>query len=293
MKLQRPGYTETDLMFCQYLKNIGIEDNIVKNTEDNFILWLYKNAGWYDMDLPCRGVEYIKNCIINKNEFISRIKNSYVYDYWKKKYYYSLYNSDFLIPLCHRKNFENYYDQYYQQFITSLNHKNDTNTNLDNFWCRYSAVYGLISRKNVLVVSSFANLIQSQFDSKNIYRIYNDFPEINNLFTYQFPYTFFNTGPHNNSIETLNIIFSDISKINFDIMLIGAGCYGCLLVNMVHDIGKIGVTMGSNISDFFGINPKKQNEYWIHDIPQQYIPEGYNLIDYGKYWIDTECKSKY
>lgn len=290
MKLQRPGYTETDLMFCRYLKGIGINDNIVAKTENNFIFWLYRNAGWYDSSIPCKGVSFPKYCNNSRSELLNIIKDSYCYRNWIDMYYNSLINSDFLIPLCHKKDFGNHYDNYFSDFISSLNSKNEINKQFDNFWCRDGVIYELIQDKKVLVINSFAELIKQQVDSGNIYKIYRNFPKMTQFISYTFPYTFFNDGPDLNSIKTITKIFNHIQTIDFDIALIAAGCYGCLLVDMIDKIGKTGITMGSRLCDFFGINPRKTDPYWIHQIPQKYIPEGYETIDYGKYWINTDTK---
>jgi len=289
MKLQRPGYTETDLLFCHYLKNIGIYDSIVKDTEENFVLWLYSTAGWYDNSLPYSGPKFFHK-YKDRSEVSRVLLNSDVYKFWIDKYYHSVTNADFIIPLCHKSNFKDHYENHFHNFIDSLMPKNKVNTQFDNFWCVYRNIYPIIENKKLLVVSSFAKLIDDQYTSNNIYKIYSSFPQIQQLITYRFPYTFFNRGPDQNSIETLHKIYNDIKQYDFDVLLIGAGCYGCILTDMVNDLGKTGITIGHHISDFFGINPLKKNEYWIYNIPDEYIPEGYEHIDHGKYWKPTDAK---
>jgi hypothetical protein len=291
MKLQRPGYTETTLMFCDYLKKIGIEDEKIDIKENNFIFWLYKSSGWYDMSLPCSGLKnlpfhdlpYEGGCNLCAEDLANLIKKSYCYGYWKEHYYESIKDSDFIIPLLHKVSG---YNNFKEQFFDSLNHKNKINTQFNNYWTNQEKLYSLIENKKVLVVSCFAELISQQYECGNVFKIYNNFPKIKKLFTYCFPYTFFNKGPLENSIDTLNQAFDDVKKIDFDVAIISAGSYGCLLADLVHKTGRVGISIGRNASDMFGVNPKKKNlEFWINKIPKKYIPDGYEYIENGVYWI--------
>lgn len=297
MKLQRPGYTETTLIFSQYLNKIGIDDSITQDAENNFIIWLYRSAGWYDKSLPFNGLENYLHLFNGKTledkksrmMFVELVKKSEVYQYWKEKYYESLVGANFIIPLCHKIG---HYKEYFDKFIESLNVKNKENKKFENFWCRYSSLYPLIENQKVLVINSMSDLIVDQFNSGNVHRIYVDFPRLKNITSYSFPYTFFNNGPLNNSVETIEKVFSDISGIDFDMALISVGGYGCIISDYIHkSLNKNAATLGRQLPVMFGINPDKKEEFWLSSIPEKYVPLGYEHIEGGHYWFGS-TKSK-
>lgn len=295
MKLQRPGFTETTLVFCQYLNKIGIDDEATKKTEGNFILWLYRSAGWYDKSLPFNGFEDYVNLINGKDKksslmFIELVKKSNAYKYWKERYYESLVETDFIIPLCHKII---YYNEYFSKFIESLNVKNNENKQFSNFWCKYASIYPLIQNQKVLIINSMADLIIDQFNSGNVYKIYSDFPRLKNVISYSFPCTFFNNGPLNNSVETVEKVFSDIRSLDFDVALISVGAYGCIISDYIHkNLNKNAITLGRNLADMFGVNPDKKEKFWLSSIPEKYVPLGYEHIDGGYYWFGSRKKHK-
>jgi hypothetical protein len=292
MKLQRPGFTETTLMFCEYLKNLGVTDKNLDSEEDNFILWLYKSAGWYDMSLPCKGLyglpfhnlPYRGGCEYEAKKLAEIIKNSYCYGFWKERYHESITDCDFLIPCIHKIK-QYYIEEYKNGFIESLNPKNIDNPQFSVYWCKYESLYKVIKNKKVLVISCFADLIKNQYDSGNVHKIYQNFPELVSFKTYTFPYTFFNSGPLANSIETLNAIWNDIRQTDFEVAIISGGCYSCLLADLIHKDGRIGISMGRNTPNMFGVNPENKSDFWINKIPEKYIPEGFKYIDSGHYWL--------
>jgi len=161
----------------------------------------------------------------------------------------------------------------------------------------FDDIYKYIKNKRVLVVSSFGELIKKQYDSRNVYKIYNHFPELVDLQYITFPYCFFNQGEESseNYFETLDKYFDKIKLIKdtFDIVLLSCGAYGHMLCHKIDDeLGKDAIYIGGRIQEFFGIlNTRtktdkniKTNEYWITDIPDKYKPPNYNLIEKGCYW---------
>ena len=59
-----------------------------------------------------------------------------------------------------------------------------------------------------------ASLFKRQFDTGNVYKIYNTFPKLKEVISYDTPYSFFNRGPHNNCIDTLNAVFNELDFQN-------------------------------------------------------------------------------
>lgn len=274
MKIQRTGYTETDLIFCDYLKNIiGIEDEKVLKVEKRMINWLYSSSGWYDKTI--RGSYFDIDhqqvvCDSNYHKFLSEYKTS-------------ISKSDHLIILIHRHHFYEHI-AYLNSFIDSL--ESGYQKGYSGYWVHSDRIYDLLSNKKVLVINSFADLIREQYDNKNVYKIYPNFPLLDDLVCVNFPYGFFNNGPDNNGFETLDKIFETIKNINFDIALVGAGPYGAIIAHRISQMNRDAITMCSGITRMFGIDPKEKDKpFWISHIPEKYRPEGYEKIEKGRYWI--------
>lgn len=155
------------------------------------------------------------------------------------------------------------------------------------YWWNYPVLFPFLKDQRVLVVNSFDGLIKQQFESKNLSKIHEGFPDITDLLTVKTPFTFFNNGPHDNYQQTIEFIWSEILAIKdkFDTALVSCGPMGCIITDRIHKLNKNAIYMGSGLHNMFGIsvgNPK--NEYWISEIPKEYIPENYEKIEGGRYW---------
>jgi hypothetical protein len=178
-------------------------------------------------------------------------------------------------------------------FIQKYNIKNFTLLNGTNFQDRIDNIFSMMNEKKVLVISSFDGLIQQQFESGNLKKIYSNFPNITKLSTIKFPYCFHNNGPHQNYFETLDSVFEEIKKIDFDIAVLGCGAYGHMLCHKIDkELNKDAIYIGGSIQTLFGIISSREKdhgkikytEHWISDIPIEYRPKNYKLIENGCYW---------
>jgi hypothetical protein len=258
MKYQRPGYTETTLMFLEYLKK--------DKPRIEWINWLYTTSGFYDKEITGSYFwEYDTKKILESQNY-----KKFVIEYTE-----AIKNSDKLCPLFHKTD----YDDKKKEFIHYLNAKSFYD------WYNYQDWYKILNTKKILLINSFASLMQQQYESGNLHKIDPDFPVFSNINFYRTPYTFFNNGPDLNFFETLENIKREISLINFDIAIISCGAYAALLCDYCDRIGKTGISIGSRMHSMFGIDPKnKNNHLWISKIPKAYIPEGYEKIEQGGYW---------
>ena len=71
--------------------------------------------------------------------------------------------------------------------------------------------------------------------------------------------------PHNNWIETFEIMCNDISKLDFDIALLGCGGYGLPLCNYIHkNLNKSAMYVGGGLQLFFGVmgNRWESRDFW-------------------------------
>lgn len=277
MKLQRIGYTEGTLLFCNYLKNtIGVDKQIIDPKEALFINWLYSSSGWYDKDLSYSYFDMNYDEVYqnsNYHKFLNVYKNS-------------MENSDHLIVLLHEYYVNNYLN-HKPSFISSL--KSNWSQHYANYWCHSEKIYDLLNSKNILVISSFDELIYSQYHSGNIHKIFHDFPVFKSLSTINFPYCFFNNGPHHNSFETIDYIMDQVQNYEFDIALIGAGPHGAIITDKIVKLGKSAITMCSGITKMFGIDPGSEHkDFWVTTIPEQYIPKNFEKLENGRYWIGSK-----
>lgn len=119
--------------------------------------------------------------------------------------------------------------------------------------------------KNVLVVHPFAESIQGQYKKRqSLFENPNILPEFN-LITLKAIQSI--GGNHNEFaswFEALEFMENQISKINFDVCILGCGAYGLPLAAYVKRIGKKAVHLGGGTQLLFGILGKRWIEQY-HD----------------------------
>jgi hypothetical protein len=287
MKIVRLGMTETELLFLTYVirYHSGILPPDIKKTISKFILsmvnWLYSTSGYYDKTVKGSYFDFDITAL-NKN-YINYLKHlaTSVADCEQTQIY------------IHDGQPMELFDYFKNDFIKHFGIKNLVLMNGTKFYDRIDSIFDKIAGRKVLAISSFDGLIQQQYDSGNVYKIYEKFPKIAGLSTVKFPYCFLNNGPHQNYFETLDAIFEEIKKQDFDIALLGCGAYGHMLCHRIHsELGKDAIYIGGSIQTIFGILSKREkdvsklpvNEYWITEIPEEYIPANYKQIENGCYW---------
>lgn len=130
--------------------------------------------------------------------------------------------------------------------------------------------------KKVLIVSPFVDSIKKQNEAD--FQIFSDGRKLfldDQEFVY---YKAFNTSAgnhiHKNWIETFEIMCNDISKLDFDVALLGCGGYGLPLCNYIHtDMKKSAIYIGGGLQMMFGVmgNRWEEREYW-KDIMKKHNP---------------------
>jgi hypothetical protein len=292
MKIQRPGHTETQLLYSNFLKkHHSILYN--KHIEHFFIKWLYTTSGFYDKSVSLNDIE--------------TIINSDCYNTWIQQYDNALYNCDHIECCIGNPTFDDLPPEHLEEYLLKFKSKSLTinkhyitksNTLWNQYWCLegkdannnykgvFSQHYNLLVDKNVLVISPFSELVEYQHKN-NVNKLFHGFPKFN-LITFTTPYTFLNTGPHNNFFETLNFIYDQISLLNFDIVLLSCGTYAALLIEKINTLlNKDAIYMGRGCNYMFGIDPQRditQFPDWIINIPDRMIPYDFNKIEDGIYW---------
>lgn len=152
-----------------------------------------------------------------------------------------------------------------------------------------SALYG----KKVLVVSPFSSEIEFQYSRKD--KLFAGHPEVCpdfELITLTAPLTCADAKPAVPSFfRTLDLLEEAMERIDFDVMLCGAGAYGQFLCLKAKLLGKQAIQTGGATQTLFGILGKRWenrehvkkwvNEYWIRPYTK---PEGFRKIEGGAYW---------
>ena len=220
------------------------------------IHWLYNNAGFYgDQEFDRFSNLYGDAC-----------KNSDLHAYWNYPGFVEL--EDFLVP-------EN---------KTLIDPGGLESFRFNNPWSKN------LKEKKILIISPFKDEIDAQLKVKDkIWENKDILPDADYM-TYKSIQSIGGEGPHKDWYESFDIMVDDISKIDFDIALLGCGSYGLPLANYIKNIGKSAIYIGGGLQLYFGIKGKRwdsssdinkcYNEYWIR--PEK--TKNSNNVEGGCYW---------
>ena len=102
-----------------------------------------------------------------------------------------------------------------------------------------------------------------------------------------------NTTKFKTWFDALESMCDEISLINFDIAIIGAGAYGLPIASYVKKIGKKSIHLGGATQILFGIRCKRwddrhffqnlYNDHWIRPSNNE-VPKKYKKVEGGCYW---------
>ena len=148
--------------------------------------------------------------------------------------------------------------------------------------------------KKVLIVNPLSQTIRYQYKKReHIWENPNMLPEFD-LMLYESVQSLGGVGPHSSWLESLNIMKDDISKLDFDIALLGCGTYGLpLLKHIRQNLNKSVIYVGGAVQVFFGIKGKRwdkepnvnkfYNQYWRRPFDIE-IPQYAKMVEDGCYW---------
>ena len=286
MKITRYGNTETHLLFINYLiKYENLHPNLKKQltqTFMTFVNYLYSDSGYYDKKVEGNVFNFDMTALTpNFWNYIKELEVSC--GDCDEFLYYGSDGINSIIEQC-KSRFKLKYN------VGSMRTLNGTRLN-----DRIDKIYDYIRDKRVLVVSSFGGLTKQQYDNGNIYKIYPNFPKIKSLDYINFPYCFNNNGPHENYFETCDVMYNKIKEKedSFDVILMSCAAFGHILTHKCHsELQKDIVYLGGSIQEMFGIASKREkeagfiktNEYWITQIPDEYIPKNCVPPEGGCFW---------
>lgn len=152
-----------------------------------------------------------------------------------------------------------------------------------------------LRHKKVLVIHPFTQSILQQYAKrKELFKDSDVLPEFDLQLYKAVQSSGLESGPHESWLASLTIMQNEISKLDFDVAIIGAGAYGLPLGSFIKSLmGKCAIHMGGISQILFGIKGKRWesveryqdlfNRHWTY--PNEYeIPEGAKLIENGCYW---------
>lgn len=178
---------------------------------------------------------------------------------------------------------------------------NCVNVDLDGYYAPFMwknpwSMY--LKGKKVLVVHPFVDSIRYQYDH-NRDKLFDNpdvLPEFKELLTVKAVQTI--SDQQDDRFETwfdaLKYMKDEISKLDFDIALIGCGAYGMCLAAHVKRMGKQAVHLAGWTQMLFGVygerwikdQPKYSkyiNDYWIRPLESE-KPKGAEKVENGCYW---------
>jgi len=149
--------------------------------------------------------------------------------------------------------------------------------------------------KNVLVISCFEESIQYQYKNKNkIWSNTDILPEFK-LITIKHPSSksISDNNPFNTWKDMVDNVLEQMSKINYDVLLVGAGAASIPYANFAKQNGKQGIHLGGGLQILFSIKGARWdnmdkincffNEYWTRPQPHE-IPTKHKEAENGCYW---------
>lgn len=151
----------------------------------------------------------------------------------------------------------------------------------------------LLSGKNVLVVHPFEETIRFQYSRRE--KLFEDphtLPMFNLTTIKAVQSIAKNRPPFASWFEALDWMKNEMSKVDFDIALIGCGAYGMPLAAHAKRLGKKGIHLGGALQVLFGIRGKRwdenavsefYNEHWIRPLESD-RPNNYLNVEEGVYW---------
>ncbi|MGZ0655527.1 hypothetical protein ACWPKO_12050 [Coraliomargarita sp. W4R53] len=148
--------------------------------------------------------------------------------------------------------------------------------------------------KRILVIHPFTQTIESQYKRRS--KIWPQSPHILpkfELITLKTPLAdSISPSPYPDWQTALIDLKQQMSSIDFDVALIGAGAWSLPLTAHAKSLGKIGIHTGGATQLFFGIKgnrwekhqePSFYNEHWTRPCPSE-TPENAHTIEKACYW---------
>jgi len=245
-----------------------IKDILTYNTSFDLSTTFYplcSNAGFFPYDLQLSEKFYDR--MLNDMPEID-ILGSYIY---QEKYV-----APFLTGVKRRINLNGYYAPFMWK----------------NPWTRF------LKDKRVLVIHPFVDSIRYQYEHnrEKIWEDPNVLPQFKELLTLKAVQSIADSKdqPFKNWFVALKYMEDEISKLDFDVAIIGCGAYGMCLAAHVKRMGKTAIHLAGWTQMLFGVYGNRWikdqpeyskfiNKYWIRPSENE-RPKGADKVENGCYW---------
>lgn len=190
-----------------------------------------------------------------------------------------------------------YQEKYVSPFLNSVKKR----INLDGYYAPFlwkAPWTRILKGKRVLVVHPFIESIRYQYEHhrEKIWADPDVLPPFKELLTVKAVQSIADAKgqPFKDWFEALQYMENEISKLDFDIALIGCGAYGMCLAAHVKRMGKTAVHLAGWTQMLFGVYGNRWlkdqpeyakfiNEYWIRPNKNE-RPKGAEKVENGCYW---------
>lgn len=150
-----------------------------------------------------------------------------------------------------------------------------------------------LRNKKVLAIHPFAKTIEKQYAKREqLFENKKVLPDFE-LITFKAENTIFGHDKFKNWFEVFDYSCEKISKIDFDVAIIGAGSYGLPLAAFIKNMGKQAIHMAGATQILFGIKGRRwddhpiisklYNESWVRPDATE-TPEKHKTVENGCYW---------
>lgn len=190
-----------------------------------------------------------------------------------------------------------YEEKFVEVFLNSVKKR----VNLDGFYAPFlwkNPWTKALKGKRVLVVHPFVESIRYQYEN-NREHLWNNpdvLPEFKDLLTLKAVQSMADNKeqPFKDWFEALKYMENEISKLDFDVAIIGCGAYGMCLAAHVKRMGKVAIHLAGWTQMLFGVYGNRWikdqpeyskfiNKYWIRPNENE-RPKGASKIENGCYW---------
>lgn len=190
-----------------------------------------------------------------------------------------------------------YQEKYVKRFLSGIKKR----VNLNGFYAPFmwkNPWTRVLKGKRVLVVHPFVESIRYQYEN-NRTKLWDNpdvLPEFKELLTLKAVQSIADAKeqPYKDWFEALKYMEDEISKLDFDIAIIGCGAYGMCLAAHVKRMGKVAIHLAGWTQMLFGVYGNRWlkdqpeyskfiNKYWIRPNNNE-RPQGAEKVENGCYW---------
>lgn len=147
-----------------------------------------------------------------------------------------------------------------------------------------------LKNKKVLIIHPFSELMERQYNEKRELLFKDKCLPLFEYIGYKAINSIGGESEYENWIQAYEKMMYDISKIHFDVALVGCGAYGMPIAAYIKSkLNKPAIHIGGTLQLFFGVKGKRwddvapYNEYWVRP-GEEFKPKNYLNVENACYW---------